>query len=178
MPNNWVCTFSKELPSLRLPDSLLRRSPPFAALNIQGRTMKKYIFAILVSISSISYACDEAVEGSRILIKEISPSISNTLEIGHDYNVSIKAKYQTPQPSGSVSLIIQRSEPGYPPLCSKSSEIKEGEGIVELSCFITLPNTPTLTIFVPLYSGVEGCKTQTVDSRVFETVDSRKIGKI
>lgn len=136
----------------------------------------KYILPILTLLASSAFACDEMPE-SRVLIKEISPSIANTLEIGHDYNISIKAKYNSEIASGNVSLIIQRAEAEYPPLCTKSQDIQNNEGIVELSCVITLPNTSTLTVFVPLFSGEEGCSTQTVDSRVFETVDNREIGK-
>lgn len=137
----------------------------------------KYLSLILTLFASNVFACDEMPD-SRILIKEISPSVAKTLEIGHDYNISVKAKYKSSDASGNVSLIIQRAEAEYPPLCTKSREVTNSEGIVELSCVITLPNTSALTVFVPLFSGEKGCSTQTVDSRVFETVDNREFGKI
>jgi hypothetical protein len=136
----------------------------------------KNLWAILLLVSSNVFSCDETSD-SIILIKEISPGIAQILEIGHDYNISIKAKYKSTVPSGSISLIIQRAESEYPPLCTKTQEITDNEGIVELSCVITLPNTSMLTAFVPFF-GAEECRTRTVDSRAFETVDNRKSGKI
>ncbi|MCG7861185.1 MAG: hypothetical protein JAZ18_02205 [Candidatus Thiodiazotropha endolucinida] len=127
------------------------------------------ILFILIGLFIISF---NAKAEERILIKSIEPPISESLEVGQDYEIKIKAKYISSKETGKVGLNIQRAEADYPPLCVIRKNVQGESGMIDLSCKITVVNTPSITVFVPYY-GEEGKSTSTVDGRVYETVDNR-----
>ncbi|NOZ69147.1 MAG: hypothetical protein GXP46_07880 [Deferribacteres bacterium] len=112
-------------------------------------------------------------EVHSVRIISISPDLSTALYVGENYDIETTVEYSFKEDRGSISLVIQRGEFGYPPIGVVSKPITKGEGRLTLKANITVPETKAVQVFTPLTAQGD-TSTRVLDMRLYKVVDRRK----
>lgn len=108
---------------------------------------------------------------NQVEIVSITPDASLPLYVGDKADIEIKIDYVLKEPTGSITLVIQKGEMGGSfidaLIASATKVVASGKGTIELKQSIIVPETGAIQVFTPLM--VPGSTQTTVaDSMVYE----------
>ncbi|MDD5209465.1 MAG: hypothetical protein PHV36_08765 [Elusimicrobiales bacterium] len=118
--------------------------------------------AALAAVMSLA-GCT-AKSGGTVHIASLSPEAYATVRVGDKVDLKVEVDYTLEKKTGTISLVVQKDDNSS--LGSVTEKVKEGSGRVTLKHTFTVPETRTVTVFVPM--DLEGYnKTMIVDSRTY-----------
>jgi len=126
--------------------------------------IKRFLFLSSVLLVLTLTGC---TKDNQVRILSISPDPSQPLYVGEEVKVMVNIEYEMVDPSGSITLVIQRGESGHPPLASAARKITQGSGQIEISTSFTVPDTKSIQVFTPL-SAEGAVQTRVVDVRTYQ----------
>lgn len=115
-------------------------------------------------LAIMAFAGCTAESGGTVKIVSISPQPYATMRVGDKVELKVDVAYTLKKKIGTISLVVQKED--ISSLGSVTEKVKEGSGQLTLRHTFTVPDTRTVTVFVPM--DLEGYrKTEIVESRTY-----------
>ncbi|MEW8070934.1 MAG: hypothetical protein AB2765_20365 [Candidatus Thiodiazotropha endolucinida] len=132
-----------------------------------------YLLMIACSDGGGGFEGQQTSKSHNVNITSITPSTSETLYVGQDYDIEVEAEYSFQAKEGEIGLVIQRGESGHMPIAYSTQPISKGKGKITLKSNITVPETKAVQVFTPLTAQGD-TSTSVVSTRSYRVVDNRE----
>jgi hypothetical protein len=107
-----------------------------------------------------------------VAIRSISPPFTESLQAGQRVRITAVVAFTQPGTGATIALSLQEPPPTQRPLGASAMQVQALAGTVSLSTELVVPDTPSLKVYVPLYTHL-GSATSVVATGSYQVIPRR-----